>query len=315
MASDVFVESEWNPWLGEVLQHPYKRTEKDGIGNGELRLSHTLKIAICGPNSPYDFEYNNSEADAKQLDKGSFNTGVKGRDALRPIKSAISTFLSNIPSLLEIGKENLSDKLKENLNDLVKKSPDEFCESTLKKFQETMDLLNSLREELEGELIEKEIFLPSGEKSNVTSDIWYNVLVSHKYDESHIRIEMGDIIFENARLYNTLGDPYILEPNKLMDDLNSLKNIFKGMWLFFVDENKGYYPVYEPCNIVEFQRITKGTARFVVINTPELVDIKKKELTVAELRKQCKEAGIRNYSRASRQELIERLANKHQGAS
>lgn len=317
MLSSIIKNRAWVAWLDACERIPYKAKEGSGIGNGEHRLASILGHKIEGQNSPYDFLYEAKECDVKQLDNGSFNSGVKGRDALRPHKDKIYTILIRMPIILEAGEKYLSDTLKAEIHALKNKSPDEMCEESLKSLEHTSKRLNILRSELETLLTFKEVSLPDGTKKMVRSDILYNVFSAFDNNEMQLRNEMGDTVFEHARLYNLLNHPYIVDPSKMMNGLNELIHIFKDTWLFFVDEDKGFYPAYDPCDMLRFQRITKGSPRFAVVNTPELYTKKEKGMSNADLKAECKQLGINGYLKCkNKKELLELLKNhKPQGAS
>jgi hypothetical protein len=314
----VFKQGAWNAWPVESLDVPYKAEQGSGIGNGEDRLSSILGLQTMGQNSPYDIVmHDGNDGDIKQLDKdGSFNSGVRGRDVLRPIKEGIGRFLSDLQGIIEAGKDYFSEELKSTMQSLLDKSPDEMCPPALKSLDESFKELNIMRSTLGESLIYQEVSLPNGKKDKKRDDIWYNMLIASCYSDSEVCNEMGQQRFLQAKLYNVLKHPYIIDAEKMMHELRNLPRIFDNKWLFYVDEKKGFYPVFNAgCN-VEFQRITKGSPRFVVKNSPELYTKKEKEMSVAELKAECMRLGIKGYSNKNKPELRE-LLNNHplQGAS
>ena len=81
---------EWINWSDKSKDISFKTTIK-GVGDGEQKVANELDTNILGQNSDFDMkviiegiEY---ECDVKKLDNYTFNTGVKGRNALRPIKT------------------------------------------------------------------------------------------------------------------------------------------------------------------------------------------------------------------------------------
>jgi hypothetical protein len=239
-----------------------------------------------------------------------------GRDALRPIKEEIGRFLAELPAIIDVCKDYFPEKPKSDMESLLEKSPDEMCRPALILLEAIFKELNTLRNKVEGMLMYEEISLPNGSRDRKRDDVWYNILVACGYNESEIYNQMGRERFVHSKIYNALKHSYISDSLKMMYELSSLRRIFDNKWLFYVDEKKGYYPVLNPgCN-VEFQRITKGSPRFVVKNSPELYVKKEKETSLTELKAECKRLGIKGYSNKDKAELCELLKNHPlQGAS
>ena len=93
----------WINWTDKSKDISFKNTVK-GVGDGEQKVANELDTNILGQNSYFDMkviiegiEY---ECDVKKLDNYTFNTGVKGRNALRPIKSKITDLLNSFRKIL-----------------------------------------------------------------------------------------------------------------------------------------------------------------------------------------------------------------------
>ena len=70
---------------------------------------------------------------------------------------------------------------------------------------------------------------------------------------------------DTLQILQKMDHPYIDEPERFMEDLNSLVGkIFDDIKLIIVDDKKGYMIIEDTKNI-EFYRITRGHPRFKVI--------------------------------------------------
>ena len=298
------LETMWIPWPSNSLHIPYTET-KDGVGHGENRLAYILGVNVQGQNMPYDFIYKGIEYDVKQLDYGTFNSGVKARDALRPFKMEINTLLILLSHITDICSDYIPNIIN-NIRDVIKCSPDEMCESSLKLLDSVCHDLHDIYSKIPQGFREFEISDPFGKKVIVRSDAYYSILKSYGYCEN----DMED--FDKTHLYVLLDHhPYIKQPDKMMRDLNSLTSIFTGF--FFVDKEKGYYQMDTPSDKTEFQRITKGGLRCRVL-PKDLYSPKVKEPTNAELKATCKELGIKVKAKSTNMELHTLIVNS-QGAS
>ena len=221
---------------------PYKGS--GAIGNGEVRLGSIFGISPKGQNSPYDLDIPNiGPHDVKQLDQGTFNTGVSGRDKLRPIKSKIDSILTR-------------DDAPEHIRKI---SPDEISTGNIQKIYRYVSELQKEK----NTLIKNQKFFPryhpfTGVVDQVSSGEFYMLLVRAKMTTREIMNILGTEYIHAKRL-SKLRHPYIDTPDKMMDDLNGLVRIFDTIGLIFVDEHKGYYRMTET---ITFERVTKGCPRF-----------------------------------------------------
>jgi hypothetical protein len=224
----------WIPWTEECKKIPY--ISKGAIGNGEYRVAYIFKTKPLGQNSPYDLDIQGlGQFDVKQLDTdNSFNTGVKLKNALMPIKYNIQLMLC---------REDSPEHIKTI-------SSDEICQKNIKKIYNYFVELN---EQTTALLNQKtcQIYHPeTGQKIIVNPIQDYN---AHK----NMNNPVDENIKKFAEIYN---HPYVVHPSKMMDDLKNLINLFDKIGLIFVSESKGYY--IRTTTEIEFCRITKGSPRF-----------------------------------------------------
>ena len=118
--------NKWNSWTTKSENIKFKSTTK-GVGDGEEKTACELNTKVLGQNSDYDMKINIDdivyECDVKKLDHNTFNTGVKGRNALRLIKNNISDLLNIFKTISD--SSFLTLKEQKQLNELTKVSPDE----------------------------------------------------------------------------------------------------------------------------------------------------------------------------------------------
>lgn len=118
--------------------------------HGEQKVARELNTSILGQNSKFDMkviiegvEY---ECDVKKLDNYTFNTGVNGRNALRPIKTKITDLLNIFKKI--IGSNLLTIEEIALLQDFKKVSPDELCVSNIRKLNKILYMLYAKRRHL-----------------------------------------------------------------------------------------------------------------------------------------------------------------------
>ena len=140
---------EWINWSDKSKDISFKTTIK-GVGDGEQKVANELDTNILGQNSDFDMkviiegiEY---ECDVKKLDNYTFNTGVKGRNALRPIKTKITDLLNSFRKIL--GSNILTQEEIIILQNFEEVSPDELCVSNIQKLNKILHLLHKKRQEI-----------------------------------------------------------------------------------------------------------------------------------------------------------------------
>ena len=252
----------WINWTYKSNNISFKSTIK-GVGDGEQKVASELDTNILGQNSDFDMkiiiggiEY---ECDVKKLDNYTFNTGVKGRNALRPIKTKITDLLNSFKKILTSNILTQEETIiLQNFEDI---SPDELCVSNIQKLINILYILHTKREQLILKLPNVQPFI---QKDGTTIDMnlldYYNICLILKQD---IPDEFNE--FKNILMFlNNISHEYIINPNELYNSLNSLVSIFSGLKLLFVDENKGYCILNNILNI-KFERITRGHPRFRVV--------------------------------------------------
>jgi hypothetical protein len=250
---------EWINWSDKSNNISFKTTIK-GVGDGEQKVANELNTNILGQNSDFDMkvmiegiEY---ECDVKKLDNYTFNTGVKGRNALRPIKTKITDLLNSFRKI--IGSNILTQEEMTILQNFEEVSPDELCVSNIQKLNKILHLLHKKRQEIILTLPNIQPFIKKdGSIIEMNLLEYYNVCLILKQDIPEEFDEFNDILL----LLNNISHEYIINPDELYNSLNSLVSIFLGSKLIFVDEKKGYC-ILDDISNVKFERITRGHPRF-----------------------------------------------------
>lgn len=253
----------WQPWTVKSEAIAFG-TNRPGIGDGEDKVAAELNTVALGQNRPYDMDVvldgASVAADVKKLDLNTFNTGVNGRDALRPIKNRMEALLNRLPDLIPLPWESSE---KAALTTLSSKSPDELCVGTLHLIQQVCDLLHQKQQVLRASLptVQDMTDPYTGAMIHMTAERYYQL--------SHIfGIPLPEILqphHATLSLLAHLDHPYVHDPAQFMKELQALTIMFQGTVLIFVDEQKGYSVVKNPCECIQFERITRGHPRFRVI--------------------------------------------------
>jgi len=253
-------EIEWINWTDKSNDISFKTTIK-GVGDGEQKIARELDTNILGQNSDFDMkviiegiEY---ECDVKKLDNdNTFNTGVKGRNALRPIKTKITDLLNSFRKIL--GSKILTQEEITILQNFEKVSPDELCVSNIQKLYTILHLLHKKRQQIILTLPNIQPFIKKdGTIVEMNLLKYYNICLILKQDLPEEFNEFNDILL----LLNDISHEYIINPDELYNSLNSLVSIFSGLKLIFVDEKKGFC-ILDNISNIKFERITRGHPRF-----------------------------------------------------
>jgi hypothetical protein len=237
----------WIAWTPKSEHVPFG-THSKGVGVGEEKTATELNTRVLGQNSPYDMKISvhgsEYQCDVKKLDKNTFNTGVKGRNALRPIKHKISDFLNILRKIRDSPTFTQADLLQ---FDAV--SPDELCV-----------MLHKKREQLVSSLPIVSAFTPTkGEPTEISLDKYYRMcLIFETPLPSEYLCHM-----DTLTLLTEMSHEYIVEPKRFRASLDELVTIFTGLKLIFVDEDKGYC-IWDNLDMIKFERITRGHPRFRV---------------------------------------------------
>lgn len=250
---------EWTNWTDKSKDILFKTTNK-GVGDGEQKVARELDTKILGQNSNFDMkviiegiEY---ECDVKKLDNYTFNTGVKGRNALRPIKTKITDLLNSFRKIL--GSNILTQEERTMLQKFEEVSPDELCVSNIQKLNKILHILHKKRQQIILKLPNIQPFIKKdGSIVEINLLEYYNICLILKQDLPEEFNEFNDILL----LLNDISHDYIINPHELYDSLDSLVSIFSGLKLIFVDEKKGYC-ILDNINNIKFERITRGHPRF-----------------------------------------------------
>lgn len=238
----------WIPWTDASKDVVFESTVA-GQGDGENKVAAELGTPPPkGQNSSYDLEVPIGDviyhADVKKLDNNSFNTGVTGRDALRPIKEKITSFLGFHPG--------------------VELSPDELAGKSLEMLYKLFAFLHARKKFLLPEKLYPFFDCITGKPKEVSALQLYTIATANGTEEATLRELLKDSFDGVKEVATSLLHPYIDNPTLLKEELEGLKCIFKGELLIFVDKVKGFYIMTDPDEKVSFQRITRGHPRFKV---------------------------------------------------
>lgn len=252
----------WTPWSEKSKDIPFKAT-KTGVGDGEDKVAAEMETRTLGQNSPYDMEfvYNGTltKFDVKKLDaQDDFNTGKKGRDALRPLKHLHTNLLISIATLSE--STLFTPDEQGLLNQLHDVSPDELAVGTLKKLCSICEMLH-LKEKALRATLPSIPFNALSYKKDMPLDLFYyncqklSIAFPEEYSDYEATIQV----------LQKMDHIYIRHPKQLMEDLNALvQKVFTEVKPIVVDNDKGYMILKDVFQI-QFYRITRGHPRFKVI--------------------------------------------------
>lgn len=251
----------WIPWSEKSADIPFKTTNV-GVGDGEVKVSVELDTSVLGQNSDYDMgpvcDGIKVKCDVKKLDtQNDFNTGVKGRNALRPIKQKYSTLLEAISTIRN--SPELSSTEQEKLTELSDVTPDELALGNLQKISVVCVLLHEIQTKLRSKLPFIQPF------TDVSGPVPMPLDIYHMFCEKMGRPfpdEYSEYI-ECIRVLQHLDHCYVREPSRFMDDLNGLADVFKDVTIIIVHEKKGY--MFIDNKFIRFLRITRGHPRFQVL--------------------------------------------------
>jgi hypothetical protein len=259
---EVNTEMNWNTWTDKSLNISFKSTTV-GIGDGEEKVARELGTSVLGQNSCYDMKpiINGipTECDVKKLDvQNDFNTGVKGRNELRPIKTKIVNLLQSIIALIESTIFTSEEKIL--LKSFLGISPDELAVGTLKRLNSVVQLLNTKREKILESIPIVQPFTDESGPVRMTLDVYYMLCqkMGKPFPSEYSSYE------DKLNVLNDMDNSYIQNPTLLNEDLNSLVNFLKETTLIIVDKNKGYMFISD-INRVRFLRITRGHPRFQIV--------------------------------------------------
>jgi hypothetical protein len=274
MISNTDLLHKWTPWTALSTAIPFAAATKGkGKGDGEDRVAAEFNTVALGQNSSYDMTLTlGGEAikgEVKKLDKGTFNTGVSGRNVLRPVKARLDQLLMIMGSLVDSPIMAFTDKQKELFRGgrfpLIEASPDELATGTLEKMDRAIQLLHAKQAALRATLPNRPLADPlTGIRRDVGAEQFYKVCRGFGRSIEDISAALGPSDFQKTEmLVSKLDHPYINVPAQLRLDLTGLRSVFEGMMLIFVDEVKGYY-LLKDLSKINFCRITWGSVRFSV---------------------------------------------------
>lgn len=257
----------WIPWSVASAAVPYNTPGSDA-GPGEEKVAAEFGATRLGQNSPYDmdavvngtpYKFEIKAPDAAD----SFASGRNGRDSLRPIKAQIATLLLCLPPLA--AHPLVPATLCETLQRLSAVSPDELCEGNIVRLNEVCHALSALRRDLITGVSSVVLTNPFTGEHNEVSIAQY-VETARIWDIKHSVLiqKVGAKALVQVSLLDLLKNVYIENPDRLLADLSSLRDIFCGYILVLVHKDKGYYLMEAPETKIAFNRITRGHPRFKV---------------------------------------------------
>ena len=255
----------WIKWSAASAAVPYN-TQGSDAGPGEEKVAAEFGATRLGQNSPYDmdavvagvpYKFEVKEPDAAD----SFPCGRNGRDALRPIKAQIASLLLCFTMVAEL----VPEELRETLRQLSTVSPDELCESNIVRLSEVCHELSVLRQTILAGLPTVPLINPfTGERTEVSAVQYVATAKVWGLSEAALIEKLGTETLAQVRLLDLLVNVYIETPERLLADLVSVRNIFRGYILVLVHKDKGYYLMEAPETKIAFNRITRGHPRFKV---------------------------------------------------
>jgi hypothetical protein len=250
----------WNKWTDASNDIPFK-SNHTGIGDGEKKTAAELNTVVLGQNSNYDMNVLLNgvlvECDVKKLDNNTFNTGVKGRNALRPIKHLLAELI-NIFKIM-CTTPLLSSEEKQMLSGLDEISPDEITASIIERINEACFMLHIKYALLRNYLPIVYMFEDTLHPLALSLDKYYSIcLILQKPLPLEAQRYKDVLVF-----LTDVTHKYVLHPHTFKEDISNLVSIFKDITLIFVDEEKGYCILDDICAI-KFERITRGNPRFRV---------------------------------------------------
>ena len=258
----VKVEMNWISWSEKSKDISFESSIK-GVGDGEQKVAFELDTPFFGQNSTYDMMPTLNgvkiKCDVKKLDKqNDFNTGKEGRDVLRPIKTFLTVLLDCLSIFTKSDVFTSDEKLA--LLQFHDVSPDELAVGTLKKLKEACMMLFLKKQMLRSTL-------------PIVQFTVFSQITEIPVDQVYHICQKSGIVFpaevysfmETILILQKMDHIYIDEPERLMEDLNSLVGkIFTDIKVIIVDQKKGYM-MLDDINMIQFYRITRGHPRFKVI--------------------------------------------------
>jgi len=248
----------WVKWTDKSKKIFFK-SDKNGIGDGEEKVACELGVKIQGQNSHYDLMVNFNgiykECDVKKLDvQNDFNTGKKGRDFIRNIKTKHILLLE---AFILFSKSNLFTEDERNILNVTEDiSPDELSVGTILKLHNMCIMVNSKMNNMSSSIPK---IKPFENCKSMPLNIYYLICKKINIDFPKEYEAYIDVI----HILNHMEHEYIFEPDKFMDDLNNLTEMFNDTTLIIVDDKKGYAFINK--NKIKFLRVTRGNPRFKVI--------------------------------------------------
>jgi hypothetical protein len=258
----VEVDMNWNPWTDKSKDVGFKSLI-NGIGDGEEKVAKELGTVVLGQNSCYDIKpiINGvpTQCDVKKLDtQNDFNTGVKGRDALRPIKINLSLLLDACYFLSE---DPIFTAEEQNLLRFIKdKSPDELAVGTLTELKRACKMLNAKRNSILESIPVVHPFTDTFGPVGMTLDVYQKLCedIKRPFPDEYSSYKP---ILQTLKYLDKL---YVRYPDIITQDLDNLTDFLKDTVIIIVSEKKGYMFVTDSSKI-RFMRITRATPRFQII--------------------------------------------------
>jgi len=263
----------WNPWSKENLT-PFKSSEQS-VGDGEHKLGSEIGVHPLGQNSPFDLNVGDEYWEVKKLDDdNSFRLGVEVSASYSNLRFSVINIFSQLTLLQEmLVSTTIKNKISTIINSI--NSPQGRSKiNILDGFQKNevsesnLELANSLIEELKSLTLYQESSLElyssyDGKKNKYSLlDSFIKISKENLPDETKISLFENHELLDKLLIKSKIGSELNQFKNiSLQEKLNSIvRNVFSGLRLVLVHEEKGFKPIGNLGNIY-CNRITSGNPR------------------------------------------------------
>jgi hypothetical protein len=257
----------WIKWSDKSKNISFESNAK-GIGCGEDKVGKELNTIPKGQNFCYDLDININnityKADVKKLDKGTFNTGVTGRNKIRQLKNNLANLFLCFEKIYNDHNIEFTnnDKIRNIIKNIMDISSDEVCEKNIGVIKSLLKILYDKKINIIKNIKTSKIYdVITGKQYEENYYNIYKMLLINKTKSDIIKI-IGNDNYLQVKQLEYFEHIYIDDNQIFSNELNDIKNIFHDQILIFVDKVKGYYIMTEPNLKVDFIRITRGTPRF-----------------------------------------------------
>lgn len=256
--------NQWNPWSEKSAAVAFDHCPAKGVGKGEYKVAAELGVEVLGQNVSHDINIPEGPGEVKQLDSdNSIRCGKNVRDAYRPIMSRIMSLLSIFADAGDM--TILPAGIRATLAGLSMISPDEICQTNLKKIETACADLSAIRNGHLASLPNVSLFDPiTGVKRDVRADLYYQTALASGATHERMIEVLGSSVVDVVYVTSRLCHPYVQTLGQLRIELDGCRSVFKGYVLVIVDAAKGFYPMTSPDEKIVMYRVTSTTPRFRV---------------------------------------------------